>query len=278
MATLPFEAQVATVDGNGTVYVAGSSSDDEPDPDFPGVACALDGNLRPRWTARLFDRDIDGLFFVGERLYASRYPDVCVAIDPATGAVLTMEAPLLPSRMSLDVDGSFLCHSDDRILRARLGLRTEPGEAGFGFDEVPLFDPPPAPARGFFAELFSAPPPEPTTGGARFPVPMGDGSFVAFDTEPRAALVRFDRAGNRSVFAGISGEYQLDEIDDLQRAGELLFLRADQRLLLAHRGVVSDITSIEDLLAFAALPDGNVVLFGDDRIVLARREDGYRVG
>lgn len=280
MANLPFEAQVATVDGNGGVYVAGASSEDDAELPgaFTGVACALDGALRPRWTARLFDGYIEGLFFVGDRLYASRYPDVCIAINPATGALLDEEAPVLPSRMCVDVDGSFLCHSDDRILRARTGLREEPGGVRFGFDEVPLFDPPQAPARGFFANLFAAPLPEPSTGGARFPVPMGDGSLVAFETQPRVALVRYDRAGNKSAFAAISDEFRLDEIDDVQRAGDLLFLRAGQRLLLGHRGVVSDVTTIDDLLAFAVLPDANLVLFGDNRIVLARREDGYRVG
>ena len=64
----------------------------------------------------------------------------------------------------------------------------------------------------------------------------------------------------------------------MQRSGELVFLRDGARLFCARGGAVSNIASIEDLTAFAALPGGDLVLFGDQRVVLARRDEGYRVG
>jgi hypothetical protein len=275
MPSLPINAQAATVDANGNAYVAGwRYVDGEPvEGEGPGVVFALDAQLQPRWEAVIADDQIEGLFFLEGRLIASRYPDVCVAIDPTTGAVLDPEAPILPSRMLADVAGTFLCDNDTEVMRVRPGLFGRQ-DLRFGFEQVPLFDAPPAP-QGFFARMRSSPA-GPLSARATFPVPLGGGDFVAYENEQRAALVRYDRAGKKSLFAAASSELQMGRIDDLQRAGDLFFLREDVRLLLAYRGVVSVISTPEDFVAFAALPGGDLVLFGDQRVLLARREDGYR--
>ena len=271
----PIQADTAIADSNGIVYVTGGFIVDDcvVEGDDPGAVCALDANLRPRWMIRISD-DSAGLNLLGGRLTVSRYPDVCIALDPSTGAILDADAPLLPTRMVPDEDGSFLSDHDGEVRRYRLGDRAGESEGlRFGFDRVPLFEPPPA--RGFFAKLFTSD--EPPSADGTFPIALGGGDLVTFQSGP-AALVRYDRAGNRSRFASISGEYRIDEISDMQRSGELVFLRDGARLFCARGGAVSNIASIEDLTAFAALPGGDLVLFGDQRVVLARRDEGYRVG
>jgi hypothetical protein len=278
MPTLPLDAVAATVDAAGHVFVVGRplGADGEvaPDAEPPCLVMSLDDRLQPRWTVRL-PNAMQGLVLLGGRLFACIDIDLCVALDPVTGAVLDADAPLLPKRMVADVDGCYLCDNGYRVMRVRPGLRGgENGETRFGFDEVPLFEMPPEP-EGFFARLVSTSATMPPA-DATFPLPLGDGTFVAFEDRARSALVRFDRKGNKTLFAAISDELELDTIDDMQRAGDLVFLRDDSRLLLAHRGVVAPIATPDDLTAFAALPGGDLVLFGE-RVLLARRENGYQV-
>jgi hypothetical protein len=269
----PIQANTAIADSRGNVYVTGSFIVDGcvVEGDEPGAVCALDANLGPRWLTRIFD-DSAGLYVLGERLIAARWGDVCIALDPSTGAILDADAPLLPTRMEPDDDGSFFSDHDGEVRRYRLADR--PGEnerVRFGVDRVPLFEPP---ARGFFAKLFTSD--EPPSAEGTFPMALGAGVLVTFESGP-AELVQYDRAGTKSRFASISREYGLDEISDMQRVGDLIFLRAGARLFCARGGVVSHLASIDDLTAFAALPGGDLVLFGDQRVVLARRDEGYRV-
>lgn len=197
----PIQADTAIADSNGIVYVTGGFIVDDcvVEGDDPGAVCALDANLRPRWMIRISD-DSAGLNLLGGRLTVSRYPDVCIALDPSTGAILDADAPLLPTRMVPDEDGSFLSDHDGEVRRYRLGDRAGESEGlRFGFDRVPLFEPPPA--RGFFAKLFTSD--EPPSADGTFPIALGGGDLVTFQSGP-AALVRYDRAGNRSRFASIS--------------------------------------------------------------------------